>query len=70
MLSKAPKAISLPLHNQNAYHLSTVNTSNSTEQDYVLYSASSWTDNSQYLAAHTSQTNYQDDSLNKKIGGL
>ena len=62
--TKAPKSITLPLNNQNAYYLS----ADSQKSDYVLYAASSWTDNGQYLAAHSSQNSYQEDNLSKKIG--
>ena len=41
---------------------------NHSNTEYILYAASSWTDNSQYLAAHSSQNNYQEETLNKKIG--
>jgi hypothetical protein len=53
----------MPLNNQNAYYLSQYE-----KDEFVLYAASSWTDTSQYLGGHLSDNNYQDDSLNKKIG--
>lgn len=62
-LSKAPKSVTLPLNNENAYYLSKTR-----DDQHILYAASSWTDTSQYLAAHLSENNYQDDTSNKKIG--
>jgi hypothetical protein len=56
-------SITRPLNNQNAYHLSTF------KNETIIYSASSWTDNSQYLSAHSSKYMYQEDNLSKKIGG-
>ena len=64
---KASKSLTLPFSSQNAYHLSSSNKANSSSE-YVLYAASSWTDSSQYLAAHYSDQYYQDSELSKKIG--
>jgi hypothetical protein len=68
---RAPKFITLPNNNKNAYFLSNASSSSfdqSKGEQYVLYAASSLTDNSQYLAAHTSNLLYQDDFVSKKIG--
>ena len=65
-----------PLYSRNAYHLVSVQSTQAAAHassiaeatDYVLYVASSWTDTSQYLAAHSSHYNYQEANVNKKIG--
>lgn len=67
VLVKSPKSISMS--SQNAYYLSESVNSLTKKNDYVLYAASSWSINSQYLAAHSSKNMYQEEFSNKKIGG-
>jgi hypothetical protein len=67
-LVKAPKSITMPLTNRNSFHLSHSVGPEEQQSVDILYAASSWTDNSQFLSAHVSRNNYQDENLNKKIG--
>ena len=64
---KASKSLTLPFSSQNAYYLAPSQKLNGSDE-YVLYAASSWTDSSQYLAAHYSEHYYQENDLSKKIG--
>ena len=66
---KASKSLTLPFSSQNAYYLAPSQKKSSNASDeFVLYAASSWTDSSQYLAAHYSEHYYQENDLSKKIG--
>ena len=69
-LISAPKSLTHPLNSRNTFYLSKIQFFQNEIAEYVLYAASSWTENSQYLAAHTSRNNYQENDFFKKIGGL
>ncbi|CAF0882629.1 unnamed protein product [Brachionus calyciflorus] len=67
----APKSVTNPLTGKNTYYMSEIETISDNKKssiEYVMYTASSWTENSQYLAAHSSRNNYQEYNLFKKIG--
>lgn len=63
-VKNAPKFITLPPNSENTLYL----TSNSSNSNRILYTASSWTDNTQYLAAYSSANNYQIAKPFKMIG--
>ncbi|RMZ96318.1 semaphorin-1A-like isoform X1, partial [Brachionus plicatilis] len=58
----APKGLDYKIN--NVFYLSTTKET----REYVLYTASSWSENSQFLSAYTSRNDYQQTSLFKKIG--
>lgn len=63
-IKNAPKFVSLPPNSENTYYL----TSEGSNSNRILYTASSWTDNTQYLAAYSSFNNYQTAKPFKMIG--
>lgn len=63
-IKNAPRFISLPSNSENTYYLTT----NGNDSNQILYTASSWTDNSQYLASYSSLNNYQNAQPFKMIG--
>ena len=63
-ITNAPKFVSLPVNSENAFYL----TNKPQSEGQLLYTASSWTDNSQYLAAYSSDLGYKNVKPFKLIG--